>query len=249
MRLQTRNSKGALGAEITLPPPFSLVALREVGDAFAHASTVAAQSGAGTLVYVGRFDVAEFAVVLEPDEPLRTARRALYAGMSALAATIAAYAPPDLPINIGWPDALQVNYGLVGGARLGWPEGAPEDEPPEWLVFGAMIRVASLIEDPGLHPNSTALEQEGFDDFHASHLVESFARHLMSEMDSWQEFGFGSVARNYIGRLQLEPGTHGEIADNGDLLLRRGKDVERRSLVKALRSPSWLDPETKEPRL
>ena len=33
---------------------------------------------------MGRFDLAEFAVVLEPDEPLRTARRAFYAGMVAL---------------------------------------------------------------------------------------------------------------------------------------------------------------------
>ena len=70
-----------LSPEIRLPPPFSLVTLREVGDAFAHASAIAAEQGAGTLVYVGRFDLAEFAVVLEPDEPLRGARRAFYAGM------------------------------------------------------------------------------------------------------------------------------------------------------------------------
>ena len=44
--------------------------LREVGDALAHATAIAAEEGAGTLVYVGRFDLAEFAVVLEPDEPL-----------------------------------------------------------------------------------------------------------------------------------------------------------------------------------
>ena len=76
-----RSSKPALD----LPPPFRLVTLREVGDAFAHAISVAAQEGAGTLVYVGRFDLAEFAVVLEPEEPLKTARRALYAGLAALA--------------------------------------------------------------------------------------------------------------------------------------------------------------------
>ena len=69
---------------IDLPPPFALVRLRESGDAFTHALGIAEQSGAGTLVYVGRFDLAEFAVVLEPDEPLRTARRAFYAGMVAL---------------------------------------------------------------------------------------------------------------------------------------------------------------------
>ena len=69
---------------LDLPPGFRLVTLREVGDAFAHAKANAAELGAGTLVFVGRFDLAEFAVVLEPDEPLRTARRAFYAGIAAL---------------------------------------------------------------------------------------------------------------------------------------------------------------------
>src|SRR5262249_56986021 len=59
---------------LDLPPPFRLVTLREVGDAFAHASAVAGDEGAGTLVHVGRFDLVEFAVVLEPDERLSTAR-------------------------------------------------------------------------------------------------------------------------------------------------------------------------------
>ena len=80
---------------LDLPPPFKLVTLREVGDAFAHAASVASESGAGTLVYVGRFDLAEFAVVLEPEEPLETARRALYAGIVALADALAAFASRD----------------------------------------------------------------------------------------------------------------------------------------------------------
>ena len=62
-RLRT-SSKPALD----LPPPFRLVTLREVGDAFTHATRVATEEGAGTLVYVGRFDLAEFAVVLEPQK-------------------------------------------------------------------------------------------------------------------------------------------------------------------------------------
>ena len=44
-RLRT-SSKPALN----LPPPFRLVTLREVGDAFAHAAGVAAEEGAGTRV-------------------------------------------------------------------------------------------------------------------------------------------------------------------------------------------------------
>ena len=63
-----------LKASLDLPPMFRLVTLREVGDAFEYAKAHASELGAGALIYVGRFDLAEFAVVLEPDEPLRSAR-------------------------------------------------------------------------------------------------------------------------------------------------------------------------------
>src|SRR5215469_4675497 len=125
---------------LDLPPPFHAIALREVGDAFAYAQQIAADAGAGTLVHVGRFDLVEFAVVLEPEEPLCTARRALYAGLAALADALAACAPPERPITFDWPDAIRVDGGLVGGGRLAWPSPADENEPPAWLVFGAMIR-------------------------------------------------------------------------------------------------------------
>src|SRR5258707_8918054 len=132
---------------LDVPPPFRLVTLREVGDAFAHATAIAADEGAGTLVYVGRFDLAELAVVLEPEEPLRTARRALYAGLVALADALAVHAPPERPLTVDWPDAVRVNGGLVGGGRLGWPQHANEDAPPGWLGFWAMIRTLALGEE------------------------------------------------------------------------------------------------------
>jgi hypothetical protein len=44
----------------------------------------AAELGAGALLFVGRFGVAEFAVVLESNERLTAARRAFCAGMVAL---------------------------------------------------------------------------------------------------------------------------------------------------------------------
>ena len=94
---------------LDLPPPFRPVVLREAGDAFAHAIAHAEELGAGSLVFVGRFDLAEFAVVLEPEEPLFEARRSFYAGMTALADALAALAPPETPISIAWPDAIRVN--------------------------------------------------------------------------------------------------------------------------------------------
>src|ERR1700743_1795503 len=102
-------AKSSLENKLSLPPGFRLVTWREVGDAFAHAKAHAAELGAGTLVFVGRFDLSEFAVVLEPDEPLATARRAFYAGMSALVDALVVRAPPEKPIEIVWPDTVLVD--------------------------------------------------------------------------------------------------------------------------------------------
>jgi hypothetical protein len=236
---------------LDLPPPFRPISLREVGDAFAHAISVAAREGAGTLVHVGRFDLVEFAVVLEPEEPLRTARRVLYAGMAGLGDALAVHAPPERPITFDWPDAVCVDGGLVGGVRLGWPRNAQEDTRPDWLVLGAVVRTVAMgEEEPGLHPLSAALEEEGFDDPGSGRLVESFARHFMTVLDLWEASGFGEVAKSYLPRLAPVRGLRREFDENGDLLLRSaGKSgVERRSLARALAQPSWLDAQTGAPR-
>jgi biotin-(acetyl-CoA carboxylase) ligase len=228
------------------------VRLRESHDAFAHAIEIAEKSGAGTLTYVGRFDLAEFAVVLEPGEPLRTARRVFYAGMLALTDALRAYAPPNKEITIDWPDQIRVDGGLVGGGRLGWPSSAKEHEPPRWLVFGAMMRTVTMTDrEAGVYPLASALDQEGFGEAGAVQVTESFARHLMRALDAWQTEGFEGIAREFMSRLSHERQTMHEIADNGDLLTRRiGADVtDRRDLRKALLSPSWLDPELGGPRL
>ena len=239
-----------LTTELSLPPPFSLITLREVGDAFAHAMQIAGEQGAGTLVYVGRFDLAEFAVVLEPDEPLRSARRAFYAGMVALSDALTAFAPPETPIDTVWPDTLRVNLGLVGGGRLGWPKSAKENEVPDWLVFGAMVRTVSLGADPGVTPLSTALEEEGFTDVGSGRLMEGFARNFMTITDLWQERGFDAVAKEYLQRLPAEHGAQRSIDVNGDLLIKRIETpgIERKELVPALAKPSWLDPKSRGPK-
>jgi len=156
-----------------------------------------------------------------------------------------------------------VDGGLVGGARLAWPDDAAESEPPAWLVFGATIRTVAMTEsEPGLRPLGSALEDEGFDDLGSGRLVESFARHLMVAIDTCQDKGFGEIAKSYLARLahpiSLSPTNRGasgvglrhDIDQNGDLLVRRmGKaQIERHSLVAALAMPSWLDPASGGPR-
>lgn len=249
MPLETRARP--LTDELTLPPPFTLVRLRELGDAYAHAASIAEQQGAGTLVYVGRFDLAEFAVVLEPDEELAQARRTLYAGMAALADALTVHAQPETAITITWPDSISVNHGLVGGGRLAWPKGTREDQVPKWLVFGAMIRTVSISgNEPGLNPLVTALEEEGFTDAMSDQVVGSFARHFMVAIDGWQEKGFGAVARSYLERVSPEKGVRRDIDENGDLLIRRmgATEIERMKLLPRLSVPSWFDPKVKGPR-
>jgi biotin-(acetyl-CoA carboxylase) ligase len=250
MPLEQRSRTRANDAPaLVLPPPFRPLRLREVGDAFAQARANAEELGAGALVFVGRFDLAEFAVVLEPEEPFALARRtAFYAGMVALADALSAIAPPEKPITITWPGTIRVDGGIVGGGRLGWPDDAAEQEPPAWLVFGAMIRTVSMAgKEAGLRPLVTALEEEGFDDAGSERLVEGFARHLMVATDRWQEGGFTPIAREYISRLERSGGRP-VIEANGDLtVVRSDKTRERRALLPALSEPAWRDPVTGGP--
>lgn len=250
MPLQTRGV--ALTPELLLPPAYSVVRLRELGDAFTYAVSLAPEHGAGTLVYVGRFDLAEFALVIEPQEPLTRARLTFYAGMAALADALAAIAPPETAINIEWPDRLYVNWGLVGGGRLAWPKkNTSEDEIPPWLVFGATIRTASMAGlEPGATPDVTALDQEGFSEITAAQVIESFARNFMQIVNAWDEGGFGAVAKSYFERFSRDSGLRRDIDDRGDLLIHRMGSAapEQFPLLPRLAEPSWLDPSDKGPR-
>jgi len=258
MALQSRPRPLDQAPEPVLPPLYTAVRLRELDDAFAHAGKIAADSGAGTLVHVGRFDVAEFALVLEPEEPLRLARRAFYAGMAALSDALISAAEPETMVEIDWPDAVRINGGLVGGGRLAWPGGVAEDDVPPWLVFGAMIRLHPASDrEPGDAPDITNLAEEGFGGLAeegesglvSQRLIESFARHFMIAVDAWQEYSFAAVAKNYLERLTPAKGLRRDIADNGDLLMRQmaNEDAEHRSLIEALASPTWLNPATGAP--
>jgi hypothetical protein len=239
-KIPTRRSTGSVHS-LDLPPPFRLVRLREAGDAFAHAAAIAAEAGAGTLVQVGRFDTAEFAVLLEPEQSLRLARRALYVGVCALGDALAACAPPERTIGFDWPDAIRVEGAAVGRVRLGWPAGADESKPPEWMIFGATVRMAATGDaESGLQPFAAALEDQGFDDASSERLIEGFTRHLMAGIAVCREHGFGAIAKSYAARLSLEKGARFDIDETGDLLEWRtgARGPERRSLREALAAPS-----------
>jgi biotin-(acetyl-CoA carboxylase) ligase len=239
---------------LDLPPGYTLVALREAGDAFVHGCAIAPEAGAGTLVWVRRYDLVEFAVVLEPDEPLRSARRAFFAGMNATADAIAAHCPPEREVGFDWPDAVRFDGGLLGGARLGWPADCAEAEVPQWLVFGVILRAADMAEvEEAQAAAGVSLLSEGFEMVDTDAIIGSFARHLMTAFDRWNECGFETIARDYLERLpRRKAGERRTIDLNGDLLvapLAGSGPPDRTPLVDALAKATWYDREARGPKL
>lgn len=243
--------------KVWFPPLITPYRLRERQDAFAEAIKGAGGSGdayrgAGSLFYVGRFELIEFAVVLEPAEPLRIARKIFYAGMNALADALSVLSPPEKSIRFRYPGALYFDGALVGGGRLACPPGSGEEETPEWLVFGAMVR-AGGVRDPGAgaQPEITTLDDEGFDAWNPPAFAASFARNLLVGIDSWGERGMRAIGPDYLARLEKRDGeTRRGIDENGDLILHE-KDRERArrvSFTEGLKRAEWFDPLLNEPR-
>lgn len=220
---------------VDLPSLFHPVALREGADALARAVALAPTRGAGTLAWVAAYSRAEAAVVLEPEMPLRTARLAFHAAANALADTLAALGPPEVPVELRWPGTVLVNGGACGRLALAAPPGAAEEAVPDWLVVGMELRLAFPEGyEPGTNPGTTSLQEEGFGrEICAADLTAAWARHLMAGLDDWQARGPRRLAEHYLARLADEPATRGMRRGldpaSGDLVL-EGRDGTRRVL-------------------
>jgi hypothetical protein len=140
---------------------------------------------------------------------------------------------------------IAFNGARLGGGRLGWPDDCADDQVPEWLVFSAML-IASKRHagDPGLTPNSTSLEEEGFEPDAPDEFVEAFGRYLMLAFAGVQERGFEGWSEAY--RRWMPNRRTAQIDATGNLRAKDGSVVE---LAPALAPLAWLDPRTGTPRL
>ncbi len=244
--------------ELDLPPGFRGVPLREYKTALTHAAGLAASEGAGTLVFVRRFDRVEFAVVLEPEEPLGSARRAVYAVQNAAADALTAHLPPEKLVTFDWPDTVRIDGGIVGGLTFAAPDDARADAVPDWIVVGVELRAVVPLRGAGANQHDvhavagTGLDIEGVELIDGNPLIESFARHLMLQFDHWRSAGFAAVERAYLERLGEARARRRAISVTGDLVERGlvGDEViARHDLAAALAVPRWRDPATGEPWL
>ncbi|UEM21807.1 biotin/lipoate--protein ligase family protein [Skermanella mucosa] len=237
-----------------LPPIYQPVTIPR-GSAFARAlADAAAGAEAGTLVWTRRDDRLDAAVVLEPNEPLAQSLPVTYVALLGLGDALGALGPPNIPVTFGWPDRIEVNGATVGGVRLAAAETRSADAIPDWLVLGISIQIHGFPDDdsPGLSPDRTALHEEGFGEVEALPLLESFSRHFLAWMNSWQEDGFDQVRQAWLSRatgfddaislevdgVRLSGGFTG-LDDAGGLLLGREDGIRHVALAPVLREPTW----------
>ena len=122
------------------------------------------------------------------------------------------------------------------------------------MVLGVSVQVHGFPDDdsPGLRADRTALHEEGFGEVEALALLESFSRHFLAWMNTWQDDGFDQVcaawlarASDYDGEVALTvageelAGIFTGIDGAGALLLGTEDGVRRVGLGAALREPSW----------
>jgi biotin-(acetyl-CoA carboxylase) ligase len=221
-------------AGLVLPPVYS--ERRMSPDGVLDAARAAApREGAGLLLWGEGPGRLVAAVTLEPEEPLATARRAIYAGAAALAEAVAALAPPERQVAILWPDTLIYDVARLGGVTLLWPGEGREDAVPDWLVLGVeVLRDRDTLTEPGLFPGSISLAEDGLGPPAA--LIEAFASYLMLAFDTWSARGFDALARRYLQRVPL--GAALRIAADGALV----EGDRQRPLAPAILARDWFDP-------
>ncbi len=187
------------------PPAFDGHAVEAGRDVLAEAFKAACDGshGAGDLFWSRARDRAAVMIVLEPDVPLSIAVQMGSTLMVAIGDALGAIGPPNLALTYRWPFTILANGGRVGNVVLAAPAKAELQDIPAFLVVGFDITIASKAngsDEPGLHPGTTALHEEGCGEIDRTALVEAVARHFLSWIDSWQQDGFGAVHQSWLAR-------------------------------------------------
>lgn len=162
----------------------------------------------------------ECALVLEPETHTTRSLHMLFAIMVAFGDSFGALAPPEVGMFYRWPATFVLNEAEVGRARIAIAPTTADDEIPAWLVVGIKVELKGKKNDlnPGENMGRTNLFEEGVGDLPHRQLLESFSRHFLVWIHTWNEDGFKPVHENWVGRSE---------GKNDALVLERdGKPVE-----------------------
>lgn len=238
-------------ADPEFPPLYQPFAVKSPDDPVS-AALVAIGKGeaeAGSLYWARATSAAHCAIVFEPEHPLSTSAQALVVGMVAIGDAIGAIGPPNLGITYGWPGAIYANGATVGEMHLLAPAGLQTADTPEWLILELNIAIKSdqVTHEPGEDASRTELWEEGAGDLDRTRIIESFSRHLLTWLDTWEADGFRQVHELWVfraadrdafvqvsaGEKRLE-GTFVSLDDEGGVLIKTENGIEGLALTDAV---------------
>jgi len=176
----------------------------------AFARALAGSSGAGDIFWSRDIDSARLAIILEPEIAAEKALCMLPLAMVALADSIGAIGPPNLPITFDWPKTILANGAIVGGFDIRFPPGAERANRPEFLLISLDLDImwdsakdfakTRSVSEPGENLTHTVLHEEGAGDLDRTQIIQSWARHFTAWVDTWEHDGFKSVHENWLFR-------------------------------------------------
>lgn len=206
--------------------------------------------GAGDVVWRDDPNNVELAIVLEPEVVLTRAAQMLLLATVAAGDCIGVLAPPQVGVHFGWPGILLVNGADAGSVALHCAT-SDHNKIPDWMVVSVMLRLqfADDALEPGHIRGQTALSEEGCGELTHIQWLESYARHFLTWLHTWQVEGFKSVHEGWTERAagRDEPIELAEIGqatvtgldEHGNLLVRSAKGkVRALALLDAIVTPA-----------
>lgn len=228
--------------EPTFPPLLNGIAVKGSPRPFelARSKAAAGVARAGDVFWSRDTSRLDCAIVLEPEVETPAAMHMLLTAMVAFGDALGAIAPPEIGVFYRWPAEILVNGARAGRLRVALPEDARADAVPRWLVVGIEVDILDDEKgtEPGFDAERTTLHAEGCHEIDRTQLVESFCRHFLVWVHTWNEDGFRPVHEAWLQRahglnqeITVERG--GEtltgrflgLDEGGNLLLKRGDGI------------------------
>jgi biotin-(acetyl-CoA carboxylase) ligase len=124
--------------------------------------------------------------------------------MVAFGDSFGAIAPPEVGLTYRWPFVLCVNGAGAGAVRVAVSSSEDATGCPDWMVVGLAVDLRRRRKDaePGADPGVTDLFEEGCGELTRTELLDSYARHLMAWIHTWETEGFGGVHEMLLFRAQ-----------------------------------------------
>ncbi len=215
--------------EPIFPPLLTGVACEPGIDPFDKALMLAARGcDAGTITYSITENLLAAGFVFAPDVELSKSLAMLPLCGVGFQNALGALAPPEVAVHLEWSGQIRINAAKCGNLQVA-ASGKQSNEIPDWLVVGLTVPLWMDNDAPGKTPDATSLFEEGCADVEPLRLLESWARHCLVWINTWEAQGAEPLHREWrglafnIGSDITHKGVHGNfmgVDENFGLLLR-----------------------------